>query len=97
MCRKGARIKYTEGYRQLQLAMKAARARPDVNEVRPVCMVADLVQLKLLLYAIGSGKVDAGSVKAAMIPWWTHVQTFMAPLGMLLCTTMIALSARPCL
>jgi hypothetical protein len=46
-------------------------------------MVADLVQLKLLLYAIGSGKVDAEHVKAAMIPWWTHVQTFMVPLSAL--------------
>jgi hypothetical protein len=44
-------------------------------------MVADLVHLKLLLYAIGSGKVDAEHVTAAMIPWWTHVQTFMVPLS----------------
>lgn len=46
-----------------------------------LCMAADWVHLKLLLYAIGSGNIGKDNVKHLHSQWRTHMRSFGAPLG----------------
>lgn len=46
-----------------------------------LCMAADWVHLKLLLYAIGSGNIGKDNVKHLHGQWRAHLRSFGAPLG----------------
>ena len=61
--------------------MAAARTFCDPSEIRQVCMSADWVHLKLLLYAIGSGNVGADNRRDIEKQWAAHMQCFGAALG----------------
>eukprot|EP00892_Ulva_mutabilis_P008472 jgi/Ulvmu1/5998/UM026_0122.1 len=75
-----SRSKYGEAYKQLQHAMAAARSAVDPQEVRMLCMAADWVHLKMLLYAIGSGNIGQDNVKNLHSQWRAHLRSFGAPL-----------------
>lgn len=79
--RSTSRAKYGEAYKQLQHAMVGARATADPQEVRMLCMAADWVHLKLLLYAIGSGNIGKDNVKHLHGQWRAHMRSFGAPLS----------------
>jgi hypothetical protein len=80
-CRQPAKLKYGEGYRLLQRAMVGVREDPIPSEVRPLCLAADWLHLKLLLYAIGSGTVTNDNMQALHQQWTAHLRTFGPELG----------------
>lgn len=74
-------MKYGEGYKLMQRAMTGSREGADPLEIRPLCLAADWVHLKLLLYAIGSGTVTADNMRTLHAQWAAHMRTFGQPLG----------------
>ena len=61
--------------------MASARAACDPQEIRQLCMAADWVHLKLLLYAIGSGALRPENVRSLHAQWRAHTRSFGAPLS----------------
>lgn len=61
--------------------MVSARAACDPQEIRQLCMAADWVHLKLLLYAIGSGALRPENVRSLHAQWRAHARSFGAPLS----------------
>jgi hypothetical protein len=61
--------------------MTAARRVMDPSDIRQLCMVADWMHLKLLLYAIGSDTLGVKNVEALQKQWATHMFCFGEPLG----------------
>lgn len=82
-CRQSARARYGEAYGHLQAAMATARTACHPQEIRQLCLAADWVHLKLLLYAIGSGTIRPENVKSLHTQWKSHTRSFGAPLSAL--------------
>ena len=79
--RQAAREKFKEAYKWLQRALDAARSKPDAFQVQPICVAADWVHFKRLLYAIGSGHVTGDNMSALHEQWASHARAFFPPLG----------------
>jgi hypothetical protein len=60
--------------------MAKSRALNEPQDIRQVCMAADWVHLKLLLYASGSGAIRPENVRSLHVQWQAHLRTFGAPL-----------------
>lgn len=62
-----------------------------------LCMAADWVHLKMLLYAIGSGNIGHDNVKNLHSQWRAHLRSFGAPLGVLLSPPLRSVQCAPCM